>query len=184
MWTTAERATTISLSPPSEPRLSLRPPRPVGAVPTMLDGGWWPRSADPVAELPGLILALQAHDPAGARSPVTRVLLAVADWSDRPRRLRIDGPAESQVVRLGWFDTLPAGLLTAIRADGHRTDLLTVPASAGRAAAWAAMEAAADPGNRIDTPGLLATLGTPPGPARQAETEAPQNARESEGGRL
>ncbi|MGW3774477.1 DUF5994 family protein, partial [Actinomadura verrucosospora] len=56
MWTTTERRTTISLSPPSTPRLRLRPAAPPGSVRTALDGAWWPRSADPVAELPGLVL--------------------------------------------------------------------------------------------------------------------------------
>jgi hypothetical protein len=40
-----------------------------------LDGGCWPRSADPVAELPGLILALQGPGPPGDHGPVTHLLL-------------------------------------------------------------------------------------------------------------
>jgi hypothetical protein len=48
-------------------RLLLQPDQ---AGPTLLDGGWWPRSDDPGTELPGLILALdKGHD------PITRVLL-------------------------------------------------------------------------------------------------------------
>lgn len=55
---------------PSRPRLRL------GAVlshGTLLDGGWWPRSADPAAELPGLILATE--DRCGR---VTRLMLGPA----------------------------------------------------------------------------------------------------------
>jgi hypothetical protein len=127
----------------------------------LLDGGWWPRSPDPVAELPGLILALQAPGHGNDRGRIIRLLLAVADWDGRPRRLRVDGPVGAQVVRLGWFDTLPAGLLTAIRADGRRVDLLTVPASTSQAEAWAAMELAAHTSNRLRTPALLAAINSP-----------------------
>jgi hypothetical protein len=185
MRSTAERATMISLSPPSQPRLRLQPPRPSDSPRTPLDGGWWPRSADPVAELPGLILALQAHDPAGDHGPITHIMLRVADWDSRPRRLRVDGPADTRVVHLSWFDTLPAGLLTAICADGRRLDLLTVPASTHHAAAWAAMELAAHTSNHLHTPGLLAALTAPTGPADEPGDEAAsQSAWESEGGRL
>jgi Family of unknown function (DUF5994) len=101
---------------------------------TLLDGGWWPRSADPVAELPGLIGAIEERPDA-----ITRIMFGRADWdASRPRRLRVDGPAGSRVVRLGWFETMPAGLLTAIDRAG-RTDLLTVPPHAGEPAASAAI---------------------------------------------
>jgi hypothetical protein len=50
MRTTLEHRTTISRSPPSTPRMHLQPPQPPGGVRTLLNGGWWPRSADPVAE--------------------------------------------------------------------------------------------------------------------------------------
>jgi hypothetical protein len=194
MLSTAERRTTISLSPPSIPRLHLQPTRPPGVVRTLLDGGWWPRSADPVAELPGLVLAVDDR-----HGPVLRVLLRRADWDSHPRRLRIDDPgidsaagtgaAAGRVVRLGWFDTMPAGLLTAICADGKRTDLLTVPPHTQDAAAWAAMELAADPGNLIHTPDLVSAVTTPARPATQTEVQAagisrPENTWESEGGRL
>src|SRR3954454_1913611 len=55
MLTTTERTNTVSPTPPSQPRLSLTATRVGQAV---LDGGWWPRSWDPVDELPGLVLAL------------------------------------------------------------------------------------------------------------------------------
>src|SRR6266702_4835624 len=55
MSSTIESRTAMSPTPPATPRLRLQPDRPTY---TLLDGGWWPRSADPAAELPGLILAL------------------------------------------------------------------------------------------------------------------------------
>jgi hypothetical protein len=155
-----------------------------------LDGGWWPRSADPVAELPGLILALQAHGPADGQLRVAHIMLRVADWDSRPRRLRVDGPTDTRIVRLSWFDTLPAGLLTAIHADGRRVDLLTVPASTGHAAAEATMELAAHPGNHLRAPELLAALAASTDLQARSESTAgaaetaSQSAWESEGGRL
>lgn len=123
MTTTAERVRVISNSAPPVPRLRLAPTL---SRSTLLDGGWWPRSSDPVAELPGLILAL------GDRSgPVTRLMLGLAGWDSRPRRLDLAG----RVVRLGWFTTQPVGLLTAICATGDRVDLLVVPPDTGAAAA-------------------------------------------------
>jgi hypothetical protein len=197
MLTTAERRTTISLSPPSTPRLLMQAPR---TPRTLLDGGWWPRSSDPVAELPGLILALEHQ-----HGPVTRVMLRRADWDSHPRRLRVDGldinhpgadgPATGRVVRLGWFDTMPAGLLTATSAGGQRTDLLIVPPHTSGAAARAAMDLAADPGNHIHTQDILAAITAPSitapsitAPATQADQlaaeTAPENVWESEGGWL
>jgi hypothetical protein len=185
MWTTTERRTTISLSPPSTPRLRLGPAAPPGAARTVLDGAWWPRSADPVAELPGLVLALQEHGPIDDHKPITHVLLRRDDWDSRPRRLRIDGPADTRVVRLSWFDSLPAGLLTAIHADGRRVDLLTVPASTPQPQAEASMESASHPDNHVHTPGLLAALTPPPGRTDRAGTrDDSESAWESEGGRL
>lgn len=185
MWTTTERRTTISLSPPSAPRLRLRPSASPGSVRTALDGAWWPRSADPVAELPGLVLALQDHGPIDDHRPITHVLLRVDDWDNRPRRLRIDGPADTRVVRLSWFDSLPAGLLTAIHADGRRVDLLVVPVSTTGAEAEAVMELASHPANHLHTPGLLAALTAAPGrPDRAGIRNDSEDAWESEGGRL
>jgi hypothetical protein len=185
MWTITERRTTISLSPPSTPRLRLRPAAPPGSVRTVLDGGWWPRSADPVAELPGLILALQDHGPIDDQRPITHVLLRADDWDGRPRRLRIDGPTDTRVVRLSWFDSLPSGLLTAIHADGRRVDLFTVPAATPRDEAEASMELASHPRNLLHTSDLLAALTSPPGRVVRADTPtAPESDWESEGGRL
>jgi hypothetical protein len=161
MSATTERRTAITLTPPPAPRLCLQPDR---SARTLLDGGWWPRSADPAAELPGLILALDKRH--GPSHPITRLMLGMAGWDPgRPRRLRVDGPAGSRVVRLGWFETMPAGLLTATARTG-RTDLLTVPPHTGEPAAWAAMDQAAQAGNRTRTPALLAAITTAaiPGP--------------------
>jgi hypothetical protein len=133
------------------PRLRLRPDHSGFAL---LDGGWWPRSADPAAELPGLILAMDEWN-----GRVIRVMLGNAGWDlSRPRRVKVVGPAGSRIVRLGWFATMPAGLLTAISATGQRTDLVTVPPWTGALDAAVAMEQAAQVGNRDHAPVILAAI--------------------------
>ncbi len=166
MSSTTEARTAISLTPspktatptptpkPATLRLRLQPDHSGYAL---LDGGWWPRSADPAAELPGLILALDER-----HGPITRVMLGMADWnSSRPRRLQVYGPSGRRVVRLGWFATMPAGLLTATSRSGERTDLLVVPSDTSEQDAWAAMDQAAQVGNRNHTPALLAAITRP-----------------------
>ncbi|TDD83814.1 hypothetical protein E1293_14080 [Actinomadura darangshiensis] len=150
------------------PRLALRSsapagrsgPRQDGSGRTLLDGGWWPRSADPAVELPGLVLALQAHGPPDDHRPIAHILLRTADWDTHPRRLRVDAAHETREVRLSWFDNLPAGQLTAIYADGRRIDLLTIPASTDDATARAVLGTVAQPAT-----GLLAAPAAPHDPA-------------------
>jgi Family of unknown function (DUF5994) len=151
MPSTAGREAAIIPAPPAGPRLLLQPDHSGAAL---LDGGWWPRSADPAAELPGLILALDER-----HGRITRVMVGTAGWdASRPRQLRVDGPAGSRVVRLGWFATMPAGLLTAISASDERTDLVTIPAHTSEQDARAAMEQAVQVGNRDHAPAILAAL--------------------------
>jgi len=171
---TAERHAATSPAPPSRPRLQLQPDL---SARTLLDGGWWPRSADPAAELPGLVLAIEER-----HGPVTRIMLGGAGWDGRrPRRLRVDGPAGSRFVRLGWFETMPAGLLTAIARAG-RTDLLTIPPRTREPEAWAAMEQAAQAGNRTRTPALLAAITTGGPPADTTPDSIQLSTWEWEGG--
>jgi len=174
MSSTTESRAAISLTPPSTLRLRLQPD---SRAYMLLDGGWWPRSDDPATELPGLILALDERH--GPFDPITRIMLGMADWdASRPRRLRVYGPSGSRVVRLGWFATMPAGLLTATSRRGQRTDLLIIPPDTSERDARAAMDQAAQAGNRRRTPALLAAITRP----------APQNiqlsAWEWEGGQL
>jgi hypothetical protein len=96
MRTTTAPRTTAGPPSPSAPRLALRSPSPAGRSGLghgrmLLDGGWWPRSADPVAELPGLLLALRALGPPDDRRPISHVLLRAADWDSHPRRLLVNG---------------------------------------------------------------------------------------------
>ncbi|SCE95509.1 hypothetical protein GA0074695_2435 [Micromonospora viridifaciens] len=130
-------------SPPSTPRLRIEPTR---AARTLLDGGWWPRSTNPLAELPGLVLAIDL-----LHGPIVRLLLNTETWDGNPRRLTIGG----RVLRLGYFTSQPASLLTAICLNEARVDLLVVPPDTPADLAEAAMARAATAGNIVHTPQLL-----------------------------
>jgi hypothetical protein len=160
MRTAAEREAAVSPVPPAGPRLLLQQDH---AGPGPLDGGWWPRSADAAAELPGLILALDK-----LHGRISRVMLGTAGWNaSRPGRLRV-GEDGRRVVRLGWFASMPAGLLTAICATGERTDLVTIPPDAGQQVAAAAMQQAAQAGNRERAPAILAAITAAASPPARA----------------
>jgi len=168
MWNAAERKPVFARAEPSVARLRLGP---ASARRMLLDGGWWPRSADPVAELPGLIRAID--DRCGR---VTRLMLGPAGWDSQPRWLGGAGRA----VPLDWFPGQPAGLLTAF-CGGDRVDLLVVPAGTAEADAIRAMDLAAQAVDLIRVPDILATLTSP---AQPAGTELELSIWESEGGRL
>jgi hypothetical protein len=150
MLTTAQRATMVPSSPPSEPRLFLAPARAGYAV---LDGGWWPRSWDPVAELPGLVLALAAR-----YGRIRYVMLNSVTWDSRFRKLAVG----AAVIRMGWFVSLDPALLIATTDRGDQLDLLVVPPQTAASTAERAMTMAADPTNIMRAPDILAATPAPP----------------------
>lgn len=169
MPSTTQRATMIPPSPPSQPRLSLAPTR--GQA--VLDGGWWPRSWDPVAELPGLLLALSER-----YGRIRHIMLNIHTWDSRFRRLAV-GP---DVVRIGWFDTLDPALLVATTGRDDQVDLLVVPPDTTPEAAERAMATAADPANLRRAPDIL-TAGAIPQPATTTTTGSdPYAVWDNEGG--
>ncbi|MEE6307963.1 DUF5994 family protein [Plantactinospora veratri] len=157
MLTADQRATRIPSAPPSQPRLSLPPARANGAV---LDGAWWPRSWDPLAELPGLVVTLSAR-----YGRIRNVVLNSGAWDGRFRRF----VAGDDVVRAGWFSSLDAALLIATTEGGDQIDLLVVPPSTTAAAAERAMTMAADPANTLRAPAIIAADGS----ARMESTGQP-----------
>jgi hypothetical protein len=136
-----------------------RPPAPPGLRlqldPTMagtgaLDGGWWPRSRDPDAELPGLIAGLES-----SLGPITRVALNLDAWDSAPRRVAMDG----RRVRVGWFRQMDAHTIGVTRAPQNRISLLVVPPEATTAAAQIAMAMAADAAYSAGPADILAAAG-------------------------
>ena len=162
-----QRARIVAAPPSSPPRLHLAPVR---AGRTVLDGGWWPRSWDPVAELPGLILDLDA-----SFGPIREVLLNIDAWDCRFRQLAV-GP---RVVRMGWFTSLDPALLIATTERGDQIDVLVVPPDTTQATARAAMARAADPANTTRAPAILATM-----PDAPPDDITPESVWDNEGGLL
>jgi hypothetical protein len=152
--THSRRTTTTSPTPPSTPRLAMGQAN--GSRSTVLDGGWWPRTTDPVAELPGLVLAID-----GLHGPVTGLILSSAAWDTHPRRLGVAG----RVLRLGYFTSQPASLLTALCGDAGRVDLLVVAPDTATRTAEAAMATAATSGNRVHAPDILLAADAAAAPA-------------------
>jgi Family of unknown function (DUF5994) len=171
MLATTGRKTIINPpSPPSTPRLRLGP---ASSQHTLLDGGWWPRSDNPVAELPGLVLALD-H----LHGPVTQLVLHADDWDGHPYRIGMAG----RVLRLAYFTSQPAGLLTALCGrNGDRVDLLIVPPGTDHGTAEAAMAQAATTHNQIHAHHIVHTVRARDSPE---PTTRAQGDWESEGGRL
>src|ERR1700742_2101223 len=91
------QATSSAPAEPSEPgaaRLSLDP-----ALPGQLgiSGGWWPRSRDAGAELPGMLTELSA-----LAGRIRRVALQVDAFSDVPHLIMING----RPVHVAWFRSM------------------------------------------------------------------------------
>lgn len=140
-------------APPSPPRLFLTS-TPPGQ--TILQGGWWPRSWNPVAELPGLVLTLCAH-----YGPIREVVVNNRTWDRRFSRLAVDTGA----VVMGWSASHDPALLTAVGARDERLRLLVVPPGTASVAAKQAMTLAADPANTLSAPDILASTSASAAPA-------------------
>ena len=115
-----------------------------------VDGGWWPRSRDPDAELPSLVAGLES-----SLGPITRVALNLDAWDTAPRRVAVDG----RRVRVGWFHHMDAHTIGVTRASQDRMVLLVVPPQATTAAAGIAMAMAADAATSAGPADILAEAG-------------------------
>jgi hypothetical protein len=135
--------------PPVPPKLRLQLD-PAMAGTGAVDGGWWPRSRDPDAELPGLIAGLDS-----SLGPITQVALNLDAWDTAPRRVAVDG----RRVRVGWFRQMDPDTIAVTRASQDRVALLVVPPQATTAAAGIAMAMAADAANSASPADILATAG-------------------------
>ena len=147
---TSDRTTAVPPAGQSAPqglRLRLDPTLARGGN---LDGGWWPRSPDPEAELPDLIRGLES-----SLGVITRVALNPDAWEGAPRQVAIDG----RRVHVGWFRAMNAHTIGVTSASRDRFVLLVVPPQATTAAAATAMAMAADATNSARPADLLAASG-------------------------
>jgi hypothetical protein len=161
-----------------EPRIEMKP---AGSATGYVDGGWWPRSTDPVGEFPGLIGAL--HSLVGQ---VSRVAYNLDFWAPVHRKLTVDG----RVVRCEGFHTMNAHTVTAIGVDSRRVTVLVVPPDTPDDVAQEALRAAAGQDNTATVEDILAGNGvrpdrpisTPVAPGRARAGEAIR--WEGEGGQV
>ena len=163
----APRGTTSTLPPPSANR-SAPPPSPApqrprdapGKARLSLDpatgrqagirGGWWPRSRDAAAEVPGLIAELSTR--AGR---VRRVALQADAFDNIPRKLTAGG----RKVPVAWFRYMNMHTVIVTMAGRDDLVLLVIPPSASPEAAAEALELAAA-GRRAGPPeAILAAAG-------------------------
>jgi hypothetical protein len=87
---------------------------------------------------------------------VTRLILSAAGWDSRPRRIQV----ASRSVRVGYFDSQPASLLTALTDHDERVDLLVVAPDTEARTAEAAMLLAATTSNLVHAQHILAAVAT------------------------
>jgi Family of unknown function (DUF5994) len=147
-------SSTLTAAPPPT-RLPGPPGLRLRLDPTMsgmgaVDGGWWPRSRDLDAELPGLVAGLGS-----SLGPITRVALNLDAWDTAPRRVAVEG----RRVRVGWFRHMDAHTIGVTRAAQDRVVLLVVPPEATSAAAGIAMAMAADSADSAGPADILAAAG-------------------------
>jgi len=132
---------------PGRARLSLDPAtmRQAG-----IHGGWWPRSRDAAAELPGLIAELSTR--AGR---VSRVGLQADAFGNIPHKLTVGG----RKVPVAWFRYMNKHTVILTMADRDDLVLLVIPPRASPEAAAEALRLAAS-GRRAGPPeAILAAAG-------------------------
>jgi hypothetical protein len=127
----ATPASVAGQSTPGGTQLSLDPaPRRQAGI----RGGWWPRSRDATAELPGLLTEL------GTRAGrVTRVALQADAFSDIPHQLVVGG----RKVHVAWFRYMNPHTVFLTMAGRDDLILLVVPPHASPEAAAQALRLAA-----------------------------------------
>jgi Family of unknown function (DUF5994) len=126
-------------------RLSLVP---ATAPQAGLGGGWWPRSRDATAELPGLIAELST-----TAGRVSRVAVQAGAFSNIPHQLTVGG----RRVHVAWFRYMNINTVLLTMAGRDDLVLLVVPPLAPPAAAAQALRAASGPGAGPDA--ILAAAG-------------------------
>lgn len=115
-----------------------------------VDGAWWPRSRDPVAEFPGLVLATSSWI-----GPVRRVDYHVDDWNTTSQELTVEGWR----VSLVGSSTLQANTVVVAGPGQRRMILLVVPSSTPGGIARAVLRSMAAPGPSGGVEEILANNG-------------------------
>ncbi len=139
------------LDMPAAPRLCLRPSLPGGHG--TLDGGWWPHSRGPAAELRKLLAGVNTHF--GQLGVITRVALSLAAWDRNPARVAVG----DRIVPVRWLLTLDVHTIILTTDRGGRLTLLVVPPEATAEQAAIALEMAALDDNSACPAAILTASG-------------------------
>jgi hypothetical protein len=130
--------------PIEDPRVRLRL-KPKAPTTGWVDGGWWPRSRDLAAELPGLLSVLAVR-----LGRIERVSYHLGEWAPNRHRISCGG----QVVRIEGYRSQRANTVDVL-APGQRVTLLVVAPEAFAPTAHAMLMAAGRRGNTDDVGTLL-----------------------------
>ncbi|MCE5289027.1 MAG: DUF5994 family protein [Nocardiaceae bacterium] len=129
--------------------------KPAGLNTGSVDGAWWPRSRDLVAEVPTLIESLT-----GQLSPTARVVYHLSSWDTAPRRFEAGG----RNVKLDGYRFQPINTVYVVGTDRDRLVLLVVPPGTDPADAETAMSFASTADNDSSPNELLHLDGAPAHP--------------------
>jgi Family of unknown function (DUF5994) len=140
-------ATAPAQAPLNGARLRLVP---ASAAQEGLGGGWWPRSRDATAELPGLIAELSTQ--AGR---VSRVALQADAFDNIPHKLMVG----ERKVHVAWFRYMNMNTVILTMAGRDDLVLLVVPPLAPPVAAAKALSAVASGPGAGSADAILAAAG-------------------------
>ena len=150
--TQAASSASAGPSAPGATRLSLDPALPgQGGI----NGGWWPRSRDARAELPGMLTELSAR--AGR---VRRVALQVDAFSDIPHLITIEG----RPVHVAWFRSMDPQTINLTMAARDNLTLLVIPPQASADSGAEALRLAAASSRTRRPQEILTTAASRPTP--------------------
>jgi len=125
--------------PTREPSIVLRQPGDTG---TYVDGGWWPRSLDLIAEVPPLVTAVEA----AGYGEVRRISYSLTAWDGRPPRKT---SMLDRIFKLGGFRSQDPAELSLVDSSGRkRMTIVVVPPGADPTVARRALTMAGMNGDR------------------------------------
>jgi hypothetical protein len=137
--------------PSPDPRLRIKPGT---AVRGHVDGAWWPRSADPAVEFPGLVMALSSWV-----GPITRVACHFDAWNLTVAQFVTNGWA----VTLEDLPTLAPNTVMVAGSDERRMTVLVIPPQTPGGIARAVLRIAAAPDTVATAEEILTGNGVPLG---------------------
>jgi hypothetical protein len=132
-----------------ELRLQIKPST---ATQGTVDGAWWPRSTDPAAEFPALVMALSSWV-----GPARHLAYHPGDWDPAQSTLIV----ENWAVNLTGSHAIPPNTVTVTGPNLKRIRLLVVPPATPGGVARAVLRAASRSDTVADVEEILASNGVP-----------------------